>query len=235
MTPEPIPLQSYPTLECRSCGAVAPIDEHFCAQCSRLLALARNGDYFSFLGLPRRLGLDLVDLERRFRDLSRKFHPDYYHNASQAERLARLERSSYLNDAYRVLKNPTSRTEYLLALEGFPAAKGDSESAKVPPALLEEVFLLNEELDEIRGAREAGADPAELRARLERAKAPIERKRAEHELQLKELGERWDRVDPKNAAERRATLEALRDRLMERSYIANLIGTIAREAALVHG
>jgi molecular chaperone HscB len=176
-----------------------------------------------------------VDLERRFRELSRKFHPDYYHNASGTERLASLERSSYLNDAYRVLKNPASRAEYLLALEGFPAVKTDGGSAKVPPALLEEVFQLNEELDEIREARESGADPAELLARLEAAKAPIERKQAEHEVQLRELGERWDRLDPNNAAERRATLQALRERLMERSYIANLMGTIAREAALVHG
>jgi molecular chaperone HscB len=199
-----------------------------------LLALSRNGDYFSFFGLPRRLGLDLADLERRFRDLSRKFHPDYYHNASPAERLASLERSSYLNDAYRVLKNPTARAEYLLALEGFPASKTDDGSAKVPPALLEEVFQLNEELDEIRTMRESGVNAADLLARLETAKAPIERKKTEHELQLKELGDQWDRLDPKNAAARRATLEALRERLLERSYIANLMGTIAREAALVH-
>ena len=125
MTPEPIPVRSPSMLECRSCGAGAPVDEHFCPQCSRILALGRHGDYFAFLGLPRRLTIDAQDLERRFRELSRKFHPDYYYNAAPAERLASLERSSYLNDAYRALRNPVSRVEHLLAIEGLPPAKSE--------------------------------------------------------------------------------------------------------------
>ena len=55
MTPDPIPVRPVATLECRNCGAGAPVDEHFCPQCSRILALGRHGDYFAFLGLPRRL------------------------------------------------------------------------------------------------------------------------------------------------------------------------------------
>ena len=139
MTPDPIPVRSASMLECRSCGAGAPVDEHFCPQCSRILALGRHGDYFSFFGLPRRIGLDPQDLERRFRDLSRKFHPDYFYNAPPAERLASLERSSYLNDAYRTLRSPVARIEHLLAVEGLPPATSDEGGAKVPPALLEEV------------------------------------------------------------------------------------------------
>src|SRR5919201_5912041 len=160
MTPEPIPVRGSSMLECRNCGAGAPVDEHFCPQCSRILALGRHGDYFTFLGLPRKLLIDQADLERRFRDLSRKFHPDYFYNASPAERLASLERSSYLNDAYRTLKQPISRIAYLLEVEGVwtAADKSDGNASKqVPPALLEEVFALNEELDEVRSAREAGA------------------------------------------------------------------------------
>ena len=101
--------------------------------------------------------LDAQDLDRRFRDLSRKFHPDFYYNATPAERLASLERSSYLNDAYRALKQPVSRIEHLLSIEG-PARwqPGDRGAAKVPPGLLEEVFALNEELDEIRDLRAVG-------------------------------------------------------------------------------
>src|SRR5215216_7816260 len=184
MTPEPIPVRSVSTLECRTCGAGAPVDEHFCPQCSRILALGRHGDYFAFFGLPRALTTDPHDLERRFRELSRKFHPDYYYNASPTERLASLERSSYLNDAYRTLRNPVSRVEHLLAIEGLPSAKSEAGTAKVPPALLEEVFALNEELDEIREQRESGADPMKLRARLEAAREPIDKKREEHERQL---------------------------------------------------
>ena len=99
---------------------------------------------FRSSGLPRRLVIDQAQLERRFRDLSRQFHPDYFYNASPTERLASLERSSYLNDAYRALRNPISRIEHLLAIEGLPSAKSEDGTAKVPPGLLEEVFELNE-------------------------------------------------------------------------------------------
>jgi molecular chaperone HscB len=225
-------------LECRNCGAGAPLDEHFCPQCSRILALGRHGDYFSFLGLPRTLTFDPQDLERRFRDLSRQFHPDYYYNAPPAERLASLERSSYLNDAYRALKNPITRIEHLLAVEGLPPAKSEDlqtgsgqAAAKVPPSLLEEVFALNEELDEIREARESGADGGTLRARLDAARKPIDAKREEHERQLQELSAKWDAQASTPAAEKHATLEALRERLLERNYINNLLATIEREAA----
>src|SRR5918992_245139 len=133
-------------------------------------------DYFAFLGLPRRLKVDMSLLEQRFRELSRQYHPDYFYNASQKERLESLERSSYLNDAYRTLKNPVARIEYLLGLEGLSLTRAGEGSPKVPPALLQEVFALNEELDEIREAREAGVDPGKLRDRLAAAKRPIERK-----------------------------------------------------------
>ena len=236
MTPEPIPVRSLSILECRNCGAGAPVDEHFCPQCSRILALGRHGDYFKFLGLPRRLTIDAQDLEKRFRDLSRQFHPDYYYNAAPAERLASLERSSYLNDAYRTLKNPVSRVEHLLAIEGLPPAKSDEGAAKVPPSLLEEVFALNEELDEIRELRESGTDPDRLRVRLESARAPIEEKREEHERQLQELSARWDSHEQAPAPEKRKTLDALRERLLERNYINNLLATIEREmGAVTHG
>lgn len=226
-------------LECRNCGAGAPVDEHFCPQCSRILAIGRHGDYFAFFGLSRKLTLDPQDLERRFRDLSRKFHPDYYYNAPPAERLASLERSSYLNDAYRALRHPVSRIEHLLAIEGLPPAADAAPGAGsgkpgVPPALLEEVFALNEELDEIRELRESGTDPGRLRQRLEAARQPIDRKSAAHDRQLQELAARWDALDPASP-ERRPTLEALRERLLERNYINNLLAAIDREFSALAG
>jgi molecular chaperone HscB len=239
MTPDAIHVQPVSTLECRSCGAGAPVDEHFCPQCSRILALGRHGDYFAFLGLPRALTIDSADLERRFRELSRKFHPDYFYNASPTERLASLERSSYLNDAYRALKNPATRVEHLLAIEGMPPVKSEDPStgsgqvaAKVPAGLLEEVFALNEELDEIRESRESGAAAAGLRARLQAARTPIDAKRDAHEQQLQALAAQWDaQIESGSPETRRATLEALRERLLERNYINNLLATIEREVA----
>jgi molecular chaperone HscB len=189
--------------------------------------LARSADFFSFLGLPRKLNLDMADLEQRYRALSRQFHPDYFYNAPASERRASLEKSSYLNDAYRTLKNPVSRIEYLLQLEGL-GAKGPAEASKqVPPALLEEVFALNEELDEIRGMRESGAPADAWKSRLLSARTPIEDKRVDHEAQLEELSTRWDSAADDN--DRRAILQSLRERFLERNYINNLLAGIERE------
>jgi molecular chaperone HscB len=236
MSPESIPVRDVSAIECRTCGAGAPVDQHFCPNCSRLLALGRHGDYFSFLGLPRALVIDAADLERRLRDLSRKFHPDFYYNAPAAERLASLERSSYLNDAVRALRNPVTRIEHLLAIEGLPPARSQEGTARVPPSLLEEVFALNEELDEIRERRESGAAPAELAAQVEKARGPIEVRREAHEAELRELSERWDAARESAAPEeKRAILEALRERLLERNYINNLLASIDRELSHAGG
>ena len=227
---------------CRSCGGGAAVDVHFCPQCTKILTLGRHGDYFTFLGLPRKLGLDVAALEQNFRTLSRQFHPDYFYNATPAERRASLERSSYLNDAYRTLKQPVSRMAYLLELEGVggaaaaerdAGASGGGVAAKVPPALLEEVFALNEELDEVRERRASGAPKTEWRGRLERARQPIDAKRKAHERHLDELAARWDALLDRGAPveERRQALEALRDRMLERNYINNLLAGIEREIA----
>jgi molecular chaperone HscB len=196
-------------------------------------AIPRNADYFSFLGLPRKLNIGAEDLEQRFRGLSRQYHPDYFYNAPPAERRMSLERSSYLNDAYRTLKTPITRVDYLLQLEGFAARSPEEASKQVPPDLLEEVFALNEELDEIRDLRASGAPLDQLKARLEQARGPIEEKRASHESQLEELFAKWDALVDRDvpAAERRSVLEALRDRVLERNYINNLLAGIEREMA----
>ena len=196
----------------------------------------RQTDYFAFLGLPRKLNVAQAELESNFRTLSRQFHPDYFYNATVAERRASLERSSYLNDAYRTLRQPISRIAYLLELEGLGTASTDRGhgAAQVPPALLEEVFALNEELDDIRAQRESGAPVEEWRDRLERARQPIEEKRAAHEAQLEGLAARWDALVDAGAPapERRSVLEALRERMLERNYISNLLAGIERELSL---
>src|SRR5256885_11549940 len=136
-----------PTLQvCRDCGGGAPVDAHFCPQCTKILSIGRHGDYFSFLGLPRKLNLDSAEIEQRFRTLSRQFHPDYFYNATPTERRASLERSSYLNDAYRTLKDPISRLQYVLQLEGLAASSPAQPTTQWPPPLPDEGFQPNETL-----------------------------------------------------------------------------------------
>jgi molecular chaperone HscB len=222
---------------CRTCGGGAPVDVHFCPQCTKILTLGRRGDYFTFLGIPRKLNVDVADLEQRFRALSRQFHPDYFYNAAPGERRASLERSSYLNDAYRTLKQPISRIAYLLELEGVwtmaDRTDGSGASKLVPPALLEEVFALNEELDEVREIRAAGAPSEVWTQRLQTARQPIDGKRAEHERRIEELSAKWDAVLDRGGsqAERSEVLNAMRELMLERNYITNLLASIDREAA----
>jgi molecular chaperone HscB len=216
---------------CRNCGAGAPADAHFCPQCTRILPLGRPADYFTYLGVPRKLALDSPVLEQNFRTLSRQFHPDYFYNATPAERRASLERSSYLNDAYRTLRQPIARIEYLLQLEGL-AAGGNGEGSKlVPASLLEDVFALNEELDTVREMRAAEQPRDQWLPRLEAARLPIEQRRAAHERELQSLSEQWDALIESAAGEpeRRVVLGALRERMLERNYINNLLAGIERE------
>ncbi len=225
------PSHTHFVQNCRTCGGGAPVDVHFCPSCTKILTLGRQGDYFSFLGLPRKLNLDAAQVEQQFRALSRQFHPDFYYNATPTERRASLERSSYLNDAYRTLKQPATRVAYLLEVEGVLKAADHEAGKKVPASLLEEVFALNEELDEVRDLRASGAPETEWRSRLANAAEPIEAKRAEHEEQLRILSDRWDALADTDASARADVLRALRERILERNYINNLLATIEREVS----
>jgi DnaJ-domain-containing protein 1 len=128
-----------------------------------------------------------------------------------------------LNDAYRTLRQPVTRLQYLLQIEGLAPAGPAEATRQVPPGLLEEVFALNEELDEIRELRGGGAPAAEWQARLERARQPIEAKRIQHEAQLEALSAQWD------AGGGAEVLRALQDQFLERNYIHNLLEGIERE------
>jgi hypothetical protein len=105
----------------------------------------------------------------------------------------------------------------------------------VPAALLEEVFALNEELDEIRSLRESGGPEAGWKAQLQRARQPIDAKRARHEEDLRDLSAQWDAIVERggNESDRRAVLTALHQRMLERNYINNLLATIDREAGAI--
>jgi molecular chaperone HscB len=135
-------------------------------------ASRREVSYFEVFALPAKLKLDLRRLEREFYRLSRRLHPDVYARASQQEQEWSLASSSLLNDAYRTLKDPIKRTEYLLKLEGIvsPDEGGAKKEDRVPADLLEEVFELNMQLDEMRMNRQMGEDDPQLHRDLLAAK-----------------------------------------------------------------
>src|SRR5258706_15646135 len=98
------------TPRCWSCGTMGAVQ--FCSACGKVQPPVPV-DYFTFFGFPRKLNLDTPPLEGEFYALSRRLHPDMSAQSASQERTSSLEQSSLLNDAYRTLKHPTKRTEYL--------------------------------------------------------------------------------------------------------------------------
>jgi molecular chaperone HscB len=195
-----------------------------------------NSDYFTFFSLSRKLHLDTAALEKNFYTLSRKLHPDRFASKPLAEQEAALAQSSLLNDAYRTLKDPILRTQYLLTLEGVELeeqSKAATEAARttgvekkqiVPPELLEEVFELNMQLAEMRAAKKMGEDEPELRRDLMTAKDAFDARMVETQSELESLWSAWDAaLDAADRPALDATKEKMVALLNKRSYLRNLV------------
>lgn len=193
-------------------------------------------NYFEVFSLPLRLQIDTVALEKQFYTLSRKLHPDRFASRPMAEQEAALAQSSQLNDAYRALKDPVLRTQYLLKLEGVELeeqskaatdtarATGEQKKQIVPPELLEEVFELNMQLQEMRAAKQMGEDEPELRRDLMTAKDSFDAKMVETQAELEGLWARWDEAyDAGNDAGKASARDAMVALLNKRSYLRNLV------------
>ena len=178
-------------------------------------------DFFEVFGLERRLAIDVAALQRRFYELSRRWHPDFHQAAAPAEQARALEESARVNAAYRALRDPLARVEYLIRLEeGRATREGAVVKPKAPPALLAEMFEIQEALeargdsldDGTRGALTAQRDA--LRARM-----------AEGEAQIAgPLSRAWDAAAP---ADRPAALAVLKDALATRAYLRTVVDDLA--------
>jgi len=227
------------THSCWSCGSMRAA--HFCASCGKVQP-PTPVDYFTFFGLPPKLEVDVAQLEKDFYELSRKLHPDLSARASAQEQEWSLEQSSLLNDAYRSLRDPIKRTQYLLRLEGVELeeqsksateqarATGEIKKQIVPPDLLEEVFELNMQLEELRAQKKMGEDDPALVEEVGRQRLELEDK---YESLLEELQKYWkewdhliERGTEANAEERAQITDRMVDVLNRRNYIRNLVRDI---------
>jgi len=209
---------------CWSCGDMRA--EHFCGECGHVQP-ALPTDFFSFFGLPRLLELDEDQLEAEFYKLSRKLHPDVYSRASEREQQWSLEKTSQLNDAYRTLKDPISRTEYLLMLQGIQLeeqskiateqarAFGVEKKQTVPAELLEEAFELNMLLEE---AKQGGVDD-DVRSQLVSTRDALNARMEAMQQELEAAWRRWDEGDA-------SATDVMVDVLNRRSYLRNLLRDI---------
>ncbi|MDR3736860.1 MAG: Fe-S protein assembly co-chaperone HscB [Acidobacteriaceae bacterium] len=195
-----------------------------------------DSNYFCVFSLPRKLGLDTAALEKAYYAQSRKLHPDRFAAKPVAEQETALAEASRLNDAYRTLKDPIARTEYLLTLEGVQLdeqSKQATDAAKTagiakkqiaPPELLEEVFELNMQLEEMRMNRKMGEDDPQLAKELQVAKANFEGMLAVTQTELEALWTKWDAgVDADDASAKDSAKKELVALLNRRSYVRNLV------------
>ena len=209
--------------DCAQCGVALQGSPLICGGCGAVQPVAAT-DYFAVFGLERRLGLDGAAVEREFHRLSRRLHPDRFARASEADKQNSLAATALLNDAWRTLRDPVERVEYLLKLEGYAvgeehAGKGKSAERQPPPDLLEEVFELNMQLEELRMSQRMGetAD-AEVVADLAAAEKRFAAMLNDVDAALVAEGARWD--GGQGRAEAAARMIELLDR---RRYVRNLV------------
>jgi len=216
---------------CWSCSVAHNESTLFCPHCSKIQP-PPGSDYFSVFGLEPRLNLDLAALELEFHRLSRKLHPDRFARAQQNERQWSLAGTALLNDAYRTLKDPLRRTEYVLKLSGSHtaepaaplvsiAANGKKhDSPRVPADLLEEVFDLNMQLEELRMAKKMGQQDHELKENLAAAKNKFESLVGAVDRDLRAQWAAWDSGD---AAARVPAQQAMVALVERRRFLSNLV------------
>ncbi len=180
-------------------------------------------DYFTVFGLPRKLTVDGPALQRRFYDLSRQHHPDFHQGADAARQAEALAQSALINRAYRALRDPLARVEYLIALEeGREVREGATDKPKAPRELLQEMLEVQEAIEEAK-AEGLGGEAAE-RLRGERRRLE-ERYAAEAEAIVARSGE-WDRLVD-DGGDRKALLEWFKQRLATRAYFRTVIDDLS--------
>jgi molecular chaperone HscB len=204
--------------------------EYFCGRCVKVQPLSKELDYFTCLNLPRLLNIDEKSLEEMFYSLSRTFHPDFYANKDESEKTVSLGNTALLNTAYRTLKDPLQRAEYLIRLEAGSAK--DIRSA--PPAdLFDEILELQEDLEEFRSLSDESDSERgqELRVKLQADRETLETRQTQLKTRLIEKFKDWDRLQSaEDSTETRdkksAVLKEMQEILSNRTYIRNIVNDL---------
>lgn len=180
-------------------------------------------DYFTVFGLPRKLEVDGEALQRRFYELSRQHHPDFHQGADAERQAEALGQSALVNRAYRALREPLARVEYLIALEeGREVREGAIDKPKAPRELLEEMMEVQEALEEARAEGLAG--DAGTRLREERGR--LEQRYAAEAAAIVDRAAEWDRLVDEGG-DRRPLLEWFKQRLATRAYLRTVIDDLS--------
>lgn len=208
--------------------------EYFCDRCVKVQPVSKDTDHFTCLGVPRRLMLDPQQLEAKFYELSRTFHPDFYQTKSTAEQSISLGNAAVLNTAYRTLRDPIQRAEYLLGLE----AGSVKDIRTSPPAdLFEEILELQDTLDEYRASDRESDESRRLHTTLQTEQERLEQHKQEMETQLHRLFSDWDALQDAGEAtanarvKRDQLLKQMRNLLSNRTYVNNIVNDLTATIA----
>lgn len=202
--------------------------EYFCGRCVKVQPLSKELDYFTCLNLPRKLSIDEQELENTFYALSRTFHPDFFSNKDESEQTVSLGNTALLNTAYRTLKDPIRRAEYLIRLEAGSAK--DIRSA--PPAdLFEEILDLQEDLEKFHASsgEEDNHQRTRLREKLQNARKNLEIRLNEIESNLFKEFRNWDALLVENMEKegvpekKKIILKTMQELLSNRTYVRNIV------------
>ncbi len=99
--------------------------------------------YFELFEIPVQLKVNVTALSKKFFELSKKYHPDYYANDSEEVQAEALERSALLNKAWKTFQNSDATIKYVLQEKGLLE---EEEKYELPPVFLMEVMEINEQL-----------------------------------------------------------------------------------------
>jgi len=202
--------------------------EYYCGQCVKVQPLSKELDYFTCLGLPRLLMIDTAALEAKYYELSRSFHPDFFQSKTETEQQISLGNSALLNTAYRALKDPIQRAEYLLKLEAGSA----KDIRNSPPAdLFEEILELQEDLEAFRSASTTH-ETVQYRTKLLADREHLEQRQQAMDAKLSGLFGKWDTIQnraPQPDALRQQkddVLKEMRELLSNRTYLRNILNDV---------
>jgi molecular chaperone HscB len=185
--------------------------------------LSPTDSYFEILDVP--VSADDALLTRRFHELSRLYHPDRWATADISTQTAALEASALVNDAYRTLRDPFTRAEYLLRRERGTRPDDLKETAKPPQELFAEVLELQELLMEFQEAQ--SEDDSEvmdsLRPQLWEAKITFEQAYGEKAEALRDLFAQWD-----SGSDREGVLNHIAEIIGTRGYLRRVLTNLQR-------
>jgi len=108
-------------------------------------------NYFDFYAIPESFNPDVVFLKKKFYELSKEYHPDFYANEGDEKQMEILELSTINNKAYQTLSDPAKRLEYILREHNLVE---DGAKPQLPAEFLMEMMDLNERLMEVDGKDE---------------------------------------------------------------------------------